>query len=439
MTKKSVFKNQKGVALIVLLSFVMTMGPMTLYMMDDSLKNHQVTLNTVSRLKSFYLAKSALNFSKLILYYSKLVDKKVGESGVSANQIGGLAEPLYRQFPLDTEIFRAILSGGASSFLDDAEATDPEEGADPTLAEDIDAAAVSRFDQDIADEFLSFDGNFYAEIGEENAKYSVNALAKLESGFAAYDIYKKLLLQILMNEDLKPAFDDQEKDAEALVHAIGDYIDANSSINEFDGRERGSEDSEYGGLEHRPKNAKFLSLSELRLVPGMNDRVFAALAPLLTVYHTESTLNLCLADEALLENLILLYAEHADCTKSLNIRDEDELAEVAATVLAFCPDKEDMANALNVALGLKEAEETGLDFGDVTTGTASTGSSDTAGKSAKVAECKLQFVDFLNEKNDIFTINAVGEVGDVKTQIKVVLDASATSPKGWKVLNYRTE
>lgn len=451
-------RNQRGVALLVLLSFVLTMSPMVMYLMDDSLKSHQIAVNTVSRLKSFYLARSAVNMSKLILYYNKAVQEKVAASGASAANVGGLSEPLYRQIPLDTEMLRGLLEGAASTIVseEDESLFENEDTIDKTETDGLGSATtdesqdeeselggaseqlggMNAFDKDKANDFLAFDGNFRSTITEEYAKYSLNTISQIETTSLSYDIYKRLLLNLLMHADFKGFFEEQERDAEKLVHAIGDYIDSNSSVNEFEQHERGNESDDYSELDYKAKNAKFLSLSELRMVPGMTDQIYLALEPYVTVYQTEAAINVCLADPEILKQLILLYTTYAECTKPLDPDNEEEITDLLDQVLSMCPDKDDMADVLNTALGLKDDTTTDSEETTTATETSTSTTTSSSSSSSKITGCKVQFVDFLSEKNDIFTIAAEGQIDDVKTEIKMVINASATSAKSWTVLYY---
>lgn len=461
--------NDKGIALIVLLSFVLTMTPMVLGLMDEAIKNHQVALNTVRRMQSYYLAKSGINFSKMILVQNKSIQNRMKSAGLKSSDLGGaMSEPLYKALPLDTVILKSLLNDSAFSEPrpdEDTSLFDQEENApvsdglgsitkdelenenspdsqDNLFSEESQKKSMNGFDKDKLKEFLSFAGDFRSEITEEYAKYSINTIGQIENTSLSYDIYKKILLNLLLHEDFKDAFEDQERDAENLVHAIGDYMDQNSSINEFDQRERGDEGSLYKDLDFGPKNAKYLTLSELRLVPGMTDRLYLALEPYLTVYQTEASINVCLADPEILKQLILLYTQTSDCTTPLTEDNEDELTNLISLVLGACPDKIDMANALNQSLGIKEVvkeEEVAPDTEDEEAKDKDKtdkpkNSTAKNNNSAKVNGCKVQFVDLLSDKNDIFTIEATGQIEDVSTKIKLVLDTSGSSAKSWTVL-----
>jgi len=78
-----------------------------------------------------------------------------------------------------------------------------------------------------------------------------------------------------------------------IVPAILDWLDADSDTR-FPG---GAEDDYYMGLEHpyRAANRAFSDLSELRLVRGVTDEIYARLAPLLCVLPARTDINVNLA------------------------------------------------------------------------------------------------------------------------------------------------
>lgn len=416
-----------------MLSFVMTMSPMVFFLMDHSLKSHQVAQNNVRRMQSYYLAKSGLNFTKLILYYNKQIQEQLAKStGSSSVDLGGLTEPLYRQIPLDTLLLKSLLEA-TSVFKDPGD--EDGEGSSGGLS-----TGFNAFQRDKAKEFLSFDGNFRAEVIEENAKYSVNAVSKIETGSGAYDLHKKILLGILMNPELESLFGEEEQEtaAEELVHQIADYVDSNNAMNEFDQVERGFEGSRYSDLEHKPKNGKFLTLSELRLIPDMTDPLFRELESLVTVYHSDPTINICLADEKVVEQLVMHFTEYSGCTTALTEEDEEEIDQIVAAVLGACPGKEEVAAALNLAVGL--TDEDGSSETTTTTtssSSSSTSSSSTSSSATKIDGCEVHFIDLISEENEVFTVEATGQVGDIQTTLKTVIDTASSKASSWPYLYYQ--
>jgi hypothetical protein len=177
------------------------------------------------------------------------------------------------------------------------------------------------------------------------------------------------------------------------------------------------------------KDTAYLTLSEIRLIPGMTDDIFAQVEPWVTVYHTDYKVNICLAEEELVNALILYYTNYSECATPIKEDDTETLDKLRELTLSYCPDKSEMASALNVELGLQSEEETEEE--------ASTAESKST--SSMVSNCTFQFENLLSEDNNIFRIVASGTVGDIRTQITEVIDASSSSTSSWKVLYYQVD
>lgn len=434
------YKNDKGIAIIMVIAAILFLTTLIMDYFADSLRNHQITLNHKARVQSYYLAKSAINFSKLLLYYNKELESTLEKEGIDTSQFG--AEPLYKMVPISSEMMRGLISSGGSEEdgeEEDEEETDSEEEDQPaeldmdsSLLDDESIATeegISMLKKDEAEAFLDFTGDFESEISEESSKLSLNAITKMLASAAEYDLFKKILISILQQEKYQTLFASQKQDSEDLVHALFDFTDSNDAINEFDNVERGREDSIYKNTEYPVKDTAYLTLSEIRLVAGMTDDIFAQIEPWVTVYHTDNKINICLAEEELVNALILYYINNSECATPIKEDDTETLDKLRELTLSYCPDKSEMASALNVELGLKSEEDTEED--------ASTAESKST--TSMVTGCLFQFENLLSEENDVFRIVATGTVGDIHTQITEVIDASASKTSSWKVLYYQVD
>lgn len=433
---RSPLKNKRGVALLLVISTIMFLTVVVTNFWADALMSHQMALNYRDRVKSYYLAESGMRFSKLILYYNKLLEDTLAKKKINLAEMG--YQPLYKQIPISSEGLRGMIQAGMNSMStgDDTETDDSQtedvpsadEATPDSQLEDFmnsSSQEASMLKKEVVEEFLNFDGNFDAVIEEEQSKYSLNAISKLTS--TSYDLYKKILLSMLLRPTFKNFFDNQETDAEKLVHAIADFVDTNSVINEFDQVERGTEDSIYKDNKYKIKNVSYLTLSELRLVEGMSDDIFEALRPLVTVYNSGDTINVCMADEQVVNALIVHYTRYSECTTPIDADDKEELDKLREEMLENCPDKSAVASALNVALGIKSEATT-----EDTASTAETQSTE-----SQVSECKIQFEKLITDDNDIFNIQATGEVNGVRTTINEVIEVNGTKSKSWKMYYYQ--
>lgn len=443
-------KNQRGVVLIVVAMFMTYMGTMVIDMYESTLRNHTIAMNAKARLQSYYLAKSATRITKLVLYQAlqqsselqkqaETYANQTNQTGVDIDTTAGqILRQMYQEMKAKIQAFSkegletlVQMSGGSGEDSDEDSVTST--GDD---SQDMVKSQLSMLSQDKVKEFLDFEGNFFMDFSEEHTKLSLNAVTKMTSTSdpTSYDNHKRILYKLLLGKSFKNYFKNQEQDAEALTHAIFDFADANGLINEFDKVERGNEASIYRNVNYEVKNAKYMTLSELRLIEGMGDDIYQLIEPYVTPYHTESTINVCYADdekaEKMIDAMIWVYTNYAGCTSPIRETDKETLQELRNEVLNNCPTPENMAKALNIKLGLIEEE----DESSTNSGTAATKST-----SSKVSSCKFQFEDFLSDKNQIFTIKGIGEVNGVRTIITMVVDASSSKVSSWKIMYYQIQ
>ncbi|EKD41940.1 MAG: hypothetical protein ACD_73C00433G0004, partial [uncultured bacterium] len=355
---RNVFQNQKGIALLIVLSSITILTIAIVEATYMSRINYRMAIQGKERLQAYYLAKSALNFSRILLKYNKEAQKLAKDN--AANMGGMKLEPLYRMMPLSSNMIRGVLGGDFDALLGggaEGEAESDEADVD-SQKNDLDTGevkqSVNMLDKEEAEKFLDFDGDFSAEITEEQTKFNLNGFAGMETQNAAYDQRKRLLLSILKLPRFDKAFEDKSQGRENLVHAIADWVDANGVINEFDLVQRGDEDSLYD-KDTKVKNGKMLSLDELRLVDGMTDEIFNELKPFVTVYSIQGSgggVNVCYADEDMAKALIYDFTHFSGCNISAIEYDDEKMKELSEEVLNACPDVNAAAAAIEAKLGL---------------------------------------------------------------------------------------
>lgn len=441
------FREQKGIALLMVLSTLMILTTAIVEFTYTSRINYQLAVNAKERLQAYYLARSALNFSKLILKYNKEAEKLIESAGSQASSLG--LEPLYKMIPLSSELIRGVASGQVTELFQTTGADETSDPSDPSqdelaLAEegetvqDEDKSAEEKVEakpsllaQDEAEKFLSFEGDFSAEITEEQTKFDLNKINGIVSNTKAYDQRKKMFLAFLMNPKFEKLFENHSRDAEALVHALSDWVDPNGVINEFEGVEQGDEDSLYTGQHYPVKNGKMMTLSEMRLVAGMDDALYQELEKDMTVYPAGDKMNICLGNEDWLSALIYFYTHEAGCASPVDYEDEEKLKELQEAVLSGCPDVDVMATLLNTNLGLVAGND------EITDTEETSDQQDTSG--ASVNGCAFQFKDLITGDNNIFKIKAIGTVGETELTLTVVLNVDQSDPTQWKYYYYRID
>ncbi len=435
---KSVFKNlfnQRGIALLIVLMSLMILTTSLVQFDYTERINYRMAVHAKQRLQAYYLARSALNFSKILLKYQKEADQALKSAGDAAGSMN--VEPLYKMIPLSSELIRGVISGEITEISagEEEEAGEekktPDEGEENSDEEKKIKTDASMLSKGEAEEFLKFEGDFLSEISEEGTKYDLNKIASVVSTSASYDQRKKLLYSFLKNPRFDELFEKSDDDREQLVHALSDWVDQNGVINEFENVQRGAEDSEYSGEDYKVKNGKMATLSEMRLVAGMNDSLFSKLKDYVTIYTASDKINLCLAeDEEWAQALIYHYTHNAACGSPVDYTDADKMSELVSALLGGCPDTDAMASALNSALGLTEVSSS-----DDEESTESSSSS----SGSTVTGCAFQVSDLLTSDNKVFTVKATGTVDETRLTMSVVMNTDSSDPTKWKYYYYRVE
>jgi general secretion pathway protein K len=139
---------------------------------------------------------------------------------------------------------------------------------------------ANRWSGDGRPHFWQFeDGNITIIVRDESALIDINSGAR--------PLLLALFLHVGLSSDA----------AEALVDAVQDWRDSDSHKHP-----RGAEATDYlaAGLLHKPANAPFSGIDELRLVLGMNEEIYRRIAGLITVYSGQSGINPAIAPREVL-------------------------------------------------------------------------------------------------------------------------------------------
>lgn len=134
------------------------------------------------------------------------------------------------------------------------------------------------------------------------------------------------LLRVVSNGELG------EPEAVRITRAIGDWLDPDSNL-----RPDGAEDDAYLGLTpaYRPANRPMASASELRAIAGIDDALYRALAPWVTVWpEVPAPLNIHTAPAVVLRSLgeddSLAPLSESDGDALVSYREENGFADLDA-------------------------------------------------------------------------------------------------------------
>ena len=305
-------RSRRGVALILVLTTVAILSSIAVEFGYQSRVSLRLAENSRDELRAYYLARSAVNLSRLLLHFQKQVDQLGGQLGpvlssVLAGQAprtgtGGVPQApaaapasnlgirLWEILPIDSNAMPALLGGGDLSALG---ATPADLYGQPAPLEETRRPQIQG---PPLHSFGGFEGAFKAKIVDENSRINVRGL----DGLGATPLATLTQLRAMMN-DPKYDFIFDEDDAnrdrvrrDDVILALKDWIDldetgtaldptnpSNPLINGFS-----DENSAYDRYvpRYKAKNAPLDSLEELYMVRGVNDRFMAAFGDRLTVW-----------------------------------------------------------------------------------------------------------------------------------------------------------
>lgn len=261
--------NQRGAALIVAVTAVAILTAISVDLAYNTRVSLQRAVNARDELRAYYLAKSALSMSRLVLRFQQQIDGIGGQTGA------GFSMRLWELIPVDSSATMLFLGGARG---DSTSSGEPSAGA-----------------QQITRTFGDFEGAFRASIEDEDKKINLRQF----DGLSALPAAQAIRLAQLINDPKWNFLFDQE-DANGwrvsrkdLFAALRDWIDTDETSTNFSGDPVkpfepgfGDENYLYSRLtdRYRAKNAPFDSLDEIFMVAGVTDSFFAAFGDKLTVY-----------------------------------------------------------------------------------------------------------------------------------------------------------
>ncbi len=228
-----------------------------------------------------YLAQSGISIYRLVLVADKQLSSSLGE------MIPFPVQGLWQMVPaINTGLLRMFFATGGSPDEDELE-----EFASDGVSEEIheESREASRFNDK---NFLDFDGDFAAEVIDEDSKINIRrlgkgcigegklsctTLAELQADPVALQIYG-----LMSGQEQDQWFYDRNIDRWELIGNLYDWMDIDTN-RVYRG---GYEDSLYNNLEspYLCKNAPLDTMDELRLVAGWQDDIIDKYGDRLTIY-----------------------------------------------------------------------------------------------------------------------------------------------------------
>lgn len=386
--------GRKGVALIMVLTVITILTAVTVQFQYEGHVYINSTANFRDKAKARYLARSAIEFTRLIFNLQGTVDtllKQFWKNNTPSIQ-------LWQLIPVDSDLARAVAGGIFSmqeqqSLFQDTAIGGSLDNPDSVASQQADSMNAVAFGQ--SEGFGEFEGHFRAEIRDEESKINVNVRP---GNHKEVNMMKAELERLFAPVKYNPLFENpdpygQYYDRQEIIHAIIDWIDPDNMRSGF---EAGDESGRYQHLPevYPSRNHMFDSLDELQLVAGISDRFWRLFRDSLTIYRT-NRININTAGPEVLRALLEQYLEPP-------IPQDAEMQRILDTIMEFRVQNAGFWNEDAFINFLTGGPELFLEL---------------AGGAAGKANLKKA----VTIESRVFTVEAMGEINGVMATMTVVL------------------
>jgi len=337
---------QRGVAMIIAVVAIAVLAVVATEFAYNSRVDMQLAANQRDELRAYYLARSGIGLSRLLLRFQKQVDgvqlpnlqgllggslgsalggnlnlggtnpAKPGQPSATPGAGGQMTLQLWRMARVDCYMLRQMVREPLPSDLGTVKRT---------ITAKVDPDFADAFSKPAPRSFGGFDGCFQATIGDEEEKLNLNKLDAAQNL-----ILVQRLVDLLTDKRFEFLFEREDSNkvkvlALDVLISMRDWIDEDevqSTLNLAALNQSGvgdpfvkgfsDENSQYDKYSprYKAKNARLDSLDELYMVHGVNDRFMAAFRDRFTVYpDVNAKLNINTDDPMLLQMAILSVAD----------------------------------------------------------------------------------------------------------------------------------
>lgn len=318
-------RGERGAALLVVITSVAILTAVTVDLAYNTRVSLQAAANARDELRAYYLAKSGVAMSRLVLSFQQRLDgatsgvaAAAGAAGGAGGAAGGLAAALgggamklrlWDLIPVD--------SSATSLFVGAGEAGPPPSLFERAVAKEGAAPPETGTRRAFGDA----EGSFHATIADEERKINIAQFDALPAtglptaqSARFTDLMKDPKWDFLFDEDDANGMRVQRRE---LIAALKDWEDENEMSSNYTGVLTkpfedgfGDENGYYDRLtdRYKAKNAPYDSLDELYMVVGVSDAFMAAFGDKLTIYPDKNaTINVNTDDPAqLMVNALLM-------------------------------------------------------------------------------------------------------------------------------------
>ncbi|TNE85442.1 MAG: hypothetical protein EP330_25500 [Deltaproteobacteria bacterium] len=292
--------SRSGVALLLVLTNLLLMSVLVSEMTYTASVRVKLAVHERDEAKAEQLAYTGAQLYEILLAFMDQAGRALGQY---ADMLGVDPNNLWQALPsVNTGLMRMVFVSGGSVDDEDMARVATEGLSDEEVAESREGGSERERN------FLDFEGDFLAELIDEDSKVDVSAMAASNpqnlSELMA-NPQAQQLFGLMAGEENDRFFIDKGIERWELIGNLVDWVDAD------DNRvwQGGSEQNVYANLAspYRPKNATFDSFEEIRLVDGWHDDdVWERFGQHLTIYGG-GRINVNSAQPEVIRGLLTAY------------------------------------------------------------------------------------------------------------------------------------
>ena len=296
--------RRSGIALLVAMSTVLILTVVVTELSYTARVRYLIAAHEKERVQAYWISQTGINIYKLILSANKQLESSAGGMAGMAGNFGvNIGDALWQWIPvINTGLMRMLFATGGD--LDDmSEEAMDEFKTSGKVSDEIEEA--SREESRFSDKnFLDFDGDFMAEVTDEDSKLNLSLLGNTQ-GTVQESAIGQQLFGLMAGEENDTWFRERNIERWDIIANLKDWVDADSMGS---GRAGGQEDSLYNNLDspYLAKNAPFDTFDEIRLVEGWQDDVMDRFGQQLTI-HGAGKVNINTAPDEVIVALIKAY------------------------------------------------------------------------------------------------------------------------------------
>jgi len=295
--------RRSGIALLVAMSTILVLTVVVTELTYTARVRYLLAAHEKERAQAYWVSQTGINIYKLLLTANKEMEKNSAMGSVAGSFGINLGDALWQWVPvINTGLMRMLFAAGGD--VDDIDDKAIEEfKASGKVSEEIEEESreAGLFDDK---NFLDFDGDFMAEVTDEDAKLNISLLGNT-SGTVQESAIGQQLFGLMSGEENDQWFRDRNIERWDIVANLKDWVDPDAMGS---GRSGGQEDSLYNNLDspYLAKNAPLDTFEEVRLVEGWQDDVMEKFGQQLTI-HGVGKVNINTASDEVMIALIKAY------------------------------------------------------------------------------------------------------------------------------------